>query len=281
MNKASDMIERGAKYGRIAFWILFCFIFITFTVAIVAWMIGRGNLKGQGKRALAKFFLVFYGVMLLLLWILIFIMIVGNVILGATCGMVKELNNGNKGILDMFTMSDITKSTINQCFFKDSEGDLSKLYNTYTPGSQEFILLDSSIQNMYQLFDGVSGYVKWKGRADSTTSSKSLPIFTKELQKFQTGSKYDFTDVQSTLQRFNDLVKCENKRYELQAVCNGADNCLEIINIATYVPADCISDKGQVQALFTALKNYQTDENQYVSTLLTPLNNPTQNSLSV
>lgn len=181
LNKASDMIEKGAQYGRIAFWILFCFVIITFAVAVVAWLVGWGSLKGRGKRVLAKLFLVLFGLMLLLLWILIFIMIVGNVILGATCGMVKELNNGNKKILDLFDMNDITKSTINQCFFRDSEGDLSKLYNTYTPGSQQFILLDNSIQSMYQLFDGMSGYVKWKALGDATTASKSLPLFTKEI----------------------------------------------------------------------------------------------------
>lgn len=222
LNKASDLIEQGAKYGRISFWILFCFVFLTFAVSLVVLCLARGKMQGKGNRALAKFFLVLFGFLLLLLWVLIFVMIVGNVILGSTCGIVKELNMGNKSVLSLFNMSDLTKSTLNMCFFQDSEGDLTKLYNTYTPGSQQFTVLDNSIQSMHELFDGISGYIKWKNQTDLSSLSKSIPLFTKELQKFQNGNKYDYSNVSEILKKFNDVVSCEKKRYMLQATCNNA-----------------------------------------------------------
>lgn len=46
--------------------------------------------------------MVVFGFMLVILWILVFLMIVGNVAMGTVCGIIRDINQGDKTILDNF-----------------------------------------------------------------------------------------------------------------------------------------------------------------------------------
>lgn len=39
----ADHIDKGANYAKIAFWILFCFIFLIIGVGFIIWCLGKSG----------------------------------------------------------------------------------------------------------------------------------------------------------------------------------------------------------------------------------------------
>lgn len=57
-----------------------------------------------------------------MLWLLLFLMIIGSAALSASCGYVIELNRDNRAVLDYFELDDEVRQIADQCIFSDSEG---------------------------------------------------------------------------------------------------------------------------------------------------------------
>lgn len=62
------------------------------------------------------------GFMILLLWLLLFLMLIGSAALSASCGYVIELNRDNSSVLDYFELDQEVRDIADQCIFSDSEG---------------------------------------------------------------------------------------------------------------------------------------------------------------
>jgi len=101
--KVVDNIDKGSKYSRVSFWILFIFILGMIVLGLFILLLMRKRLNtGEGNPAIGKILLVVYSFLVLILWIFVFLMIIGNVTTGAVCGIVRDFNVGNKEILELF-----------------------------------------------------------------------------------------------------------------------------------------------------------------------------------
>lgn len=81
---------------------------------------------------------------------------------------------------------------------------------------------------MYNLFDGVSGYLIWEENAKENNTNYVSKLKT-ELNLYKEGSRYDYKDIPATLDKFNTLVNCEGKKYRLFTKdCEGVSECVVI-----------------------------------------------------
>lgn len=194
---------------------------------------------------------------------------VGNVITGGICGFVAEINKGNKDILpENFEMSADLENSANRCLYPDSDGNMNEVINKYEEGDPQRLVLEDNLNTLDDFIDGFSVYAQWKSKTEPQTQSQSILDFTKDLKKYQEGGIYDVDNVKATLERFNSLVNCDNKKYKLQNTqCENEGQCLEIVNINTFQAPDCATSKNESEALFQTLKNYQVSQNQYIDSI--------------
>lgn len=130
--KVADNIDKGADYARIAYWIVFCFAFLTFIMAVIVVLVGRKIInEGAQPSFFGKLCLILFTFMLIVLWILILCILIGSVAMGSSCGLIREINTGNKAVLDLFELNEMTKKTITTCFYPDSSGDTTEILNPF------------------------------------------------------------------------------------------------------------------------------------------------------
>ena len=104
-DRVSENISKGSKYSRISFWFLFIFnMGITLLGAAILMIVRKRLYTGEGNPVLGKIMLVVFSFLLVILWLLVFLMILGNVTTGAVCGIVRDINRGDKDILNYFSL---------------------------------------------------------------------------------------------------------------------------------------------------------------------------------
>lgn len=59
--------------------------------------------------------LALFSFILIVLWVLVFLMIIGTVTISATCGMINEFNQGNAGLFNELDLSKEVKNVFNTC----------------------------------------------------------------------------------------------------------------------------------------------------------------------
>lgn len=128
-------------------------------------------------------------------------MILGTAAFGSVCGIVRDMNIGNKEIMSQFDLGDGTKKTLEKCFYEDSDGKLSEAFNSYTEGSLEYTQFSESIENMYQFFNGISAYKIWDEKFKNENAESVTGLQT-ELGKYQEGERFDTVLVKETLSEF-------------------------------------------------------------------------------
>lgn len=104
-DRVSESIKKGSKYSRVSFWFLLIFnLAMTVLGAVILIVVRKRQLTGEGNPVLGKILLVVYSFLLLILWLLVFLMILGTATTGAVCGIVRDINKGDQEILDYFTL---------------------------------------------------------------------------------------------------------------------------------------------------------------------------------
>ena len=191
----ANNVDKGGEYSRISFWFLFVFNIVVLVLGVFILIIAKKRLlTGEGNTFCVKLLLVIFGFLMLILWILVFLMIIGNVATGSVCGVVRDINMGDKKVLNDLTLDALTKKTIEKCFLPDSDGRISDIVNSFTAGTPEYVALTGAIDTMYALFDGVSDYVLWdknfkKDKVDYSSKLKE------ELNFYQQGDRFDVPNV--------------------------------------------------------------------------------------
>lgn len=129
----ADNIDNGSKYMRISIWFLFGFIFLILILGTIILIIVRKKLNSKEKKSiLGRIMLVVFSLLILVLWVLVFLILIATVALGAVCGVIRDFNNGDRFIINEFKVNEMTKKTIEKCFFPDSDGNISDIINSYS-----------------------------------------------------------------------------------------------------------------------------------------------------
>lgn len=88
----------------------------------------------------------------------------------------------------------MTKKTFEKCFFPDSDGKMSDVFNTYTAGTPEFLQLSDAVDKMYNLFNGVSEFIIW----DNKFKNENVDFTSKlkeEFNFYKDGHRFDYGNV--------------------------------------------------------------------------------------
>lgn len=142
-----------------------------------------------------RIMLVVFSLLILVLWVLVFLILIATVALGAICGVIRDFNNGDRFIINEFKVNEMTKKTIEKCFFPDSDGNMSDIINSYSQGSSEYIAFSDTIDKLYLLFDGISAHWIW----DENQKNESFDMVSrlkKELAQYTDGNRFDTIQVQ-------------------------------------------------------------------------------------
>lgn len=165
VNKITDMLHKGAKYAHVGFWFIFVFLVGGLALSGYIWFIVKKQFQtGAAKVKFARFLLIGLGVIILILWIVMFITTAGSAALSASCGFVIEVNKDNREVLKYFNLSETVERVIEECVYSDSEGDLNRAFNPYPEGTVQDTV-NGYTENMYQLFEGIATYLKWQPTA--------------------------------------------------------------------------------------------------------------------
>jgi hypothetical protein len=116
-------------------------------------------------------------VLTLIVWILVYIVLVGAVVIGASCGLVNNFNRGDKTVLDQFSIDPKVKASILECMFLDSRGKLPLVFNNYDVNTVDYAAFNSAVYGMYDFIDGLSVYRKWKTATAADTNSPGITSF--------------------------------------------------------------------------------------------------------
>lgn len=140
--------------------------------------------------------LALFSFILIVLWVLVFLMIIGTVTISATCGMINEFNQGNAGLFNELDLSKEVKNVFNTCLLPQSSGNFTELFSSSVKPNYDNQKIKDSLESLGIFLEGFSKYSKWRN-SDLSKQKESLLILisSQYLQNFQNGGIYDFANI--------------------------------------------------------------------------------------
>ena len=124
------------------------------------------------------------------------------------------------------------------------------------------------------MLDGASEYYIFDTSLKQTLPSQGVINNLEVWEKLKTGENVDFEIAQTNLDTFNSNIACEGDEYAFtNDICT---SCISIRDIASFTAPSCVSDAQATNQLFTNLKQYITEETNFINRISNELGNQNQ-----